>query len=67
MPSALGFTFADLQAFKPSVFHIPGTSAVMKPSTARSATTFSAGFLERTALRAHHGIGDRWGDGWRAD
>ena len=62
----IGLTFADLQTFKPPVLHISvaGTSAVLKPSTARSTTTGFAGFLERTALWAHN---HRCGDGLSAD
>ena len=56
-------TFAGLHALRPPVISVPvaGTSTVLKPSTARSATTDSAGFPERAALWAHHLIGR--GDG----
>ena len=49
-------TFAGRHALKPPVINIfvAGTSAVVKPSTTRSATTASAGFLERAALWARH-------------
>ena len=62
-------TFAGLHALKPAVFYISvaGTSTGLKPSTAGSATTDSAGFLEPAALCARHHIGDRWGYGWRDD
>ena len=48
----LGLTFTGLHALKPPVSNVSvaGTSAVLVPSTARSATTASAGFLERAAL-----------------
>ena len=57
----LELTFASLHALRPPVISVPvaDTSAVLKPSTTRSATTDSAGFLERAALRARH-RGD-WG------
>ena len=53
----LELTFADLRAFKPPVINISvaDTSAILIPSTARSATTDSTGFLERAALRAPRG------------
>ena len=47
--------------------HVAGTSAVLVPGAARSATTDSAGFLERTALQARHRIRDRGSDGCRND
>ena len=58
-------TFAGCHAVKPRVFHVSvaGSSAVLRPSTAGSATTDSAGFLERAALRACPRLSDRWGDG----
>ena len=61
----LELTFASLHALKPTVINVSvaSTSAVLKPNTARSATTDSAGFLERAALRACHRISDLWGDG----
>ena len=54
-------TFAGRHAIKPLVINIfaVGTSAVLKPSTARSATTASAGFLENTAFGALHRFGPR--------
>ena len=57
----LELTFAGLHAIKPLVINVsvPGTSALLKPSTARSATTDSAGFLERAALWARHHFSDR--------
>ena len=47
---SLELTFARLQALKPLVIDVSvaETSAVLVPSTTRSATTESAGFLERT-------------------
>ena len=59
---SLELTFAGLHALKPAVISVPvaSTSAVLKPSTARSATTLSAGFLERATLSARHRISDRW-------
>ena len=55
---ALELTFACLHALKPPVSNVTVafSSAVLKPSTARSATTDSAGFLEGAALRARHRI-----------
>ena len=49
---ALELTCAGLHALKPLVTNVPiaGTSTVLKPSTARSATTDSAGFLECATL-----------------
>ena len=51
----LALTFAGLRALKPAVISVSvaGTSAVLIPSTARSATTDSAGSRERAALWAH--------------
>ena len=56
-------TLASLDALKPVVINIfvADTSTVLIPSTARSATADSAGFLERATLWAHHLIGR--GDG----
>ena len=50
----LELTVASLDALKPPVTNVPvaDTSTILKPSTARSATTDSAGFLERAALWA---------------
>ena len=65
---SLALTFACLDAFKPPVTSVSvARTAVFIPSTARSATTDSAGFLERATLCAHHLVGG--GDGWcaRAD
>lgn len=44
--------FAGLDALNPAVSNVSvaGTSAVFKPSTTRSATTGSTGFLERATL-----------------
>ena len=66
-----------MDALKPVVINISlvGTSAVLIPSTTRSATTGPAGFFERTALCARHlivrGDGYRsrvgWCRDWRAD
>ena len=58
---SLGLTFAGLHALKPPVINVTaaGTSAVPKPSTARSAATDSAGFTELAALWTRHRIGDR--------
>ena len=52
-------TFAGLHALKPPVSRITVACSptVLEPSTARSATTDSAGFLEGAALRARHHIG----------
>ena len=53
---ALGLTFAGLRALEPTVISVfvAGTSAVLIPSTPRSATTESAGLLKLAALRALH-------------
>ena len=52
----LGLTSAGLNAVEPPVISVSfaSTSAVLKPSTTRSATTASAGFFERAALWARH-------------
>ena len=59
---SLGLTFAGLDAFKPPVLRVPvaDTSTILVPSTTRSATTDSAGFLKRAALWTHRltGRGD---------
>ena len=49
---SLELTFAGFHALKPFVISVPvaGTSTILIPSTARSAATDSAGFLERAAL-----------------
>ena len=54
-------TFAGFHALKPPVVNVfvACTSAVLKPSTARSATTVSAGFLEFAAFGARHRVSDR--------
>ena len=59
--AAIELTFADLHAFKPAVIDVSVADipTVLVPSTARSAATDSAGFLERAAPWA------RRGDGWR--
>ena len=54
--SSLGLTFAGLRALGPPVVSVSVTSAVLVPSTTRSATTGSAGFLERATLWACHPI-----------
>ena len=53
---SVGLTFTGLGALKPPVisFSAPDTSAVIIPSAARSATTSSAGFLERDTFWARH-------------
>ena len=60
---SLGLTFAGLHTFKPPVISVSvaGASAVLIPSTARSATTDPAGFPECAALWAHHVIGRDYG------
>ena len=57
----VGLTSAGLRALQPAVINafVTNTSAVFKPSTASSATTLSAGFLERATLGTHHRISDR--------
>ena len=49
------FTFAGLEAFGPRVieFRAGGSSAVLGPRTAWSATTTFAGFLDGAALGAY--------------
>ena len=49
---AIELTFTGLRALKPTVISVfvADTSAVLIPSTARSATTDSAGFRKRAAL-----------------
>ena len=53
---SLGLTFAGIDSLKPHVISVSvvGTYTILIPSTARSATTASAGFLERAALWARH-------------
>ena len=48
-------TFAGLHALQPAVTHVSvaGTSTIIIPSTTRSATTDSPGFLEHTAVWTH--------------
>ena len=57
----LALTFASLHALRPPVLNIyvPGSSAVLKPSTTRSATTDYAGFLKRAALWARRRFENR--------
>ena len=43
---------------------VAGTSTLFVPSTARSATTDSPGFLKRAALRACLRMNNRCSDGW---
>ena len=59
--SGLELTFAGLHAFRPPVINVSvaDSSAVLEPSASRSATTDSAGFLERAALWARYLIRDR--------
>ena len=54
-----GLTFAGLGALKPPVIgvSVAGASAVFIPSTPRSTTADSTGFLERVTLWAHYLIG----------
>ena len=54
-------TFASLHALNPPMFKVSvaGSSAVLKPSTPRSATTDFPGFLERAALWARHRFRNR--------
>ena len=58
---SLGLTFADFDALKPFVLHVfvTGPSTLLKPSTAGSAATDSAGFLERATLWTPHRIDNR--------
>ena len=66
---SLELTFTGRHALNPLVINIcvVDTPAVPKPSTARSATTAPAGFLERAAFGTRHRFSNRWGDTWRAD
>ena len=59
----LELTFASLNALKPPVINVPvaDTSTILKPSTARSATTDSAEFLERATPWARFHISNRRG------
>ena len=54
-------TFAGLHSLKPPVINISvaDTSTVLVPSTARSATTDSAGLLKLAAPRALHLMSNR--------
>ena len=63
--SYVALTLAGLHALKPPMLHVSilSASAVLVPSTAGSATTDSAGFLERAACWARHLISNRRGDG----
>ena len=58
---SLELTFTGRHALKPFVtdIFVAGTSAVLKPSTARSTATVSAGFLECAAFGARHRFSDR--------
>ena len=60
-------TFARVDALRPPVISVSvaGTSTILIPSTATSATTDSTGFSERATLWARHRISDRCGHGWR--
>ena len=64
----LALTFASLYTFEPPVIHVSvsGTSTLLKPGTARSATTDSAGCLERAALWTRQRASDRQGKDWCA-
>ena len=57
----LELTFASLDALRPLVINVPvaDASAILIPSTTRSATTVSAGFLEHATPRTRHRIRDR--------
>ena len=57
----LELTCAGRHALKPLVVNlfIGDTPAVLKPSTARSTTAVSAGFLEFAAFGARHCFSDR--------
>ena len=59
--TSIELTFAGLHALKPPVINVSvaGSSAVLKPSTARSATTDSARFSELAALWTHHRVHNR--------
>ena len=63
-------TFASVQALKPPMINVSvaGSSAVLVPSTAGSAATDSAGFLELATRWARDHISNfRRGDRWRGD
>ena len=59
--SSVQFTFAGLHAFRPTVmeFFVANSSTILEPSTAGSATTDYAGFLERATLGALYRFSDR--------
>ena len=59
---SIQLTFAGLHAIEPPVINVfvTGTSTVLKPSTARSATTGSVRFLKRAAFWARHWASDLW-------
>ena len=59
-PVRLELTYASRNALEPPVINVSvaRTSTILKPSTARSATTDSAGFRKRATLWAIHRIGD---------
>ena len=52
---SIGLTFAGLHALEPPVISVSvaGTSTMLIPSTARSATTISTGLPKLAALWAH--------------
>ena len=56
--SSIGLTFTSLNAVKPPVLSVSvaGTSTMLVPSTARSATADSTGFIERATLRTRYPI-----------
>ena len=58
---SLELTLAGRYALKPLVSDISvvGAPAILKPSTARSATAVSTGFLERAAFAARYRFHDR--------
>ena len=58
---SLELTFAGRHTLKPLMINIflACISAVLKPSTARSATAVSAGFLERPTFGARQRFTDR--------
>ena len=70
MPSTWNLlTCAGLHALRPFVinFSVARSSTILEPSTTGSATTYSAGFLERAALWARHSVSDGWRDDCRGD
>ena len=66
---ALELTFTRRHALNPLMIHffVEGSPTVLKPSTARSTTTFPTGFLEPAAFTARHCFIDCWTKAWRAD